>query len=156
MSAEENAGWRDIATAPRDGTVFLARCGDWAPFECQWHGEQFVHMDPEEGPIGYKPDQWQPLNVCWNCNGFGFLDTVPPPPSADAKQADALPGDLREKIAAIIVRKVLQEDYDDLVEGYLDEILMAADEIILLPAYRAVAEAYYSRLSLIQSERGGA
>lgn len=62
--------------------------------------------------------------------------------------------ELREKIADIIVRKVLQEDYDDMVEGYLDEILMAADEIILLPAYRAVAEAYYSRLSLIQSERG--
>ncbi len=62
--------------------------------------------------------------------------------------------ELREKIAGIIVRKVLQEDYDDLVEGYLDEILMAADEIILLPAYRAVAEVYYSRLSLIQSERG--
>lgn len=77
------------------------------------------------------------------------LDAHPPQP-------DALPGDLREKIAAIIVRKVLQEDYDDLVEGYLDEILMAADEIILLPAYRAVAEVYYSRLSLIQSERGGA
>ena len=69
-------------------------------------------------------------------------------------QPDALPGDLREKIAGIIVRKVLQEDYDDLVEGYLDEILMAADEIILLPAYRAVAETYYKRLSLIQSERG--
>ena len=76
--------------------------------------------------------------------------------SADAHppQPDALPGDLREKIAAIIVRKVLQEDYDDLVEGYLDEILMAADEIILLPAYRAVAETYYKRLSLIQAERG--
>ena len=73
---------------------------------------------------------------------------------AHPPQPDALPGDLREKIAGIIVRKVLQEDYDDLVEGYLDEILMAADEIILLPAYRAVAEAYYSRLSLIQSERG--
>jgi hypothetical protein len=60
--------------------------------------------------------------------------------------------ELREKIAAIIVRKVLQEDYDDLVEGYLDEILMAADEIILLPAYQAVAQTYYDNLALL-SER---
>ena len=55
--------------------------------------------------------------------------------------------ELREKIAGIIVRKVLQEDYDDLVEGYLDEILMAADEIILLPAYQAVAQTYYDNLA---------
>ena len=60
--------------------------------------------------------------------------------------------ELREKIAGIIVRKVLQEDYDDLVEGYLDEILMAADEIILLPAYQAVAQTYYDNLALL-SER---
>ena len=86
---------------------------------------------------------------CGLCNETGVVTEGVKP------QPDALPGDLREKIAGIIVRKVLQEDYDDLVEGYLDEILMAADEIILLPAYRAVAEAYYSRLSLIQSERGG-
>ena len=55
--------------------------------------------------------------------------------------------ELGEKIAGIIVRKVLQEDYDDLVEGYLDEILMAADEIILLPAYQAVAQTYYDNLA---------
>jgi len=60
--------------------------------------------------------------------------------------------ELREKIAGIIVRKVLQEDYDDLVEGYLDEILMAADEIILLPAYQAVAQTYYDNLAPL-SER---
>jgi len=42
---------------------------------------------------------------------------------------------------------VLQEDYDDMVEGYLDEILMAADEIILLPAYQAVAQTYYENLA---------
>lgn len=55
--------------------------------------------------------------------------------------------DLRLQIADVIVRKVLQEDYDDLVEGYLDEILMAADQIILLPAYKAVSQAYYDKLS---------
>ena len=41
---------------------------------------------------------------------------------------------LRNQIANIFVRDVLQEDYDDLVEGYLDEILAAADKIILLAA----------------------
>jgi len=55
--------------------------------------------------------------------------------------------DLRVQIADIIVRKVLHEDYDDLVEGYLDEILLAADQIIMLPAYKAVAQAYYDRLA---------
>jgi len=55
--------------------------------------------------------------------------------------------ELREKIADIIVRKVLQEDYDDMVEGYLNEILLAADQIILLPAYKAVTQAYYDRLA---------
>ena len=55
--------------------------------------------------------------------------------------------DLRVQIADVIVRKILQEDYDDLVEGYLDEILMAADQIILLPAYKAVSQAYYDKLS---------
>lgn len=55
--------------------------------------------------------------------------------------------DLRNQVAHIIVQKVLQEDYDDLVEGYLDEILAAADQIILLPAYKAVAKGYYDRLA---------
>lgn len=134
-------GWRDIATAPRDGTVFLARRGDWAPFECQWHGEQFVHMDPEEGPISYKPDQWQSLNICRNCNGFGFLDTASPPPSADT-------GELREKVARLIgaadgVRwdgrtvTYVNAGADD--EGPTERYFRAADTI----------------LDLIQSERVG-
>lgn len=152
-------GWRDIATAPRDGTRILATGGGLdseieavsynASVGC-WDTPLVVLDDRDDDSEGYnRPTHWQPL---------------PPPPSADSlggdvakrSEPDALPGDLREKIAAIIVRKVLQEDYDDLVEGYLDEILMAADEIILLPAYRAVAETYYKKLSLIQSERGGA
>jgi hypothetical protein len=70
-------GWQPIETAPRDGTVFLARCGGFAPFECEWHGDRWVHMDPEDGPIAYKPDQWRPLNICRNCNGFGYLPQPP-------------------------------------------------------------------------------
>ena len=90
---------------------------------------------------------------CGLCNETGVA-THPASPQGEGSSAeahppqpDALPGDLREKIAGIIVRKVLQEDYDDLVEGYLDEILMAADEIILLPAYQAVAQTYYDNLA---------
>lgn len=150
MSADhigDAPGWRDIATAPRDGTGFLVNCPhvEDGVSMMMWDANLFMMVSLFDGKPWVsgleRPTHWQPL---------------PPPPSADAKRSepDALPGDLREKIAGIIVRKVLQEDYDDLVEGYLDEILMAADEIILLPAYRAVAEAYYSRLSLIQSERG--
>jgi transcriptional regulator CtsR len=63
--------------------------------------------------------------------------------------------ELREKIADIIVRKVLQEDYDDMVEGYLDEILMAADEIILLPAYQAVAQTYYENIARAAAKATG-
>ena len=92
-------------------------------------------------------DSYGPLIGLWrdmlaaSPQGEGSSAEAHPP------QPDALPGDLREKIAGIIVRKVLQEDYDDLVEGYLDEILMAADEIILLPAYQAVAQTYYDNLA---------
>jgi len=71
-------GWQPIETAPKDGRSFLARCGDFAPFECEWDGERFVHFDPEDGPIAYRPDQWRELNLCPTCNGFGFLDEPPP------------------------------------------------------------------------------
>jgi hypothetical protein len=85
-------GWQDISTAPRDGTVFLARSGDWTPFECEWDGERFVHMDPEDGPIAYKPAQWHPLNRCPTCNDFGFLDAPHPPSvSTGPRPQEAVP-----------------------------------------------------------------
>lgn len=59
---------------------------------------------------------------------------------------------LRQKIAHVIVTKVLQEEYDDLVEGYLDEILLAADDIIRLPAYSLVAQTYHDNLSAASAE----
>jgi hypothetical protein len=130
----------------REALMPLVRLHSYGPLIGLWR-DMLAASPQGEGDCvcvqrGYGPEG------CGLCNETGVVTEGVKP------QPDTLPGDLREKIAGIIVRKVLQEDYDDLVEGYLDEILMAADEIILLPAYRAVAEAYYSRLSLIQSERG--
>jgi hypothetical protein len=54
---------------------------------------------------------------------------------------------LQRQVAAIIVRDVLQEDFDDLVEGYLDEIMQASLRIIRLPGYTAVARAFETNLA---------
>jgi hypothetical protein len=54
---------------------------------------------------------------------------------------------LQRRVAAIIIRDVLQEEPDDLVEGYLDEIMLAAHRIIQLPAYRFVAEGYANNIA---------
>lgn len=54
---------------------------------------------------------------------------------------------LQREVAAIIVRDVLQEDFDDLVEGYLDEIMQASLRIIRLPGYAAVARAFETNLA---------
>ena len=54
---------------------------------------------------------------------------------------------LQRQVAEIIVRDVLQEDFDDLVEGYLDEIMQASLRIIRLPGYAAVARAFETNLA---------
>jgi hypothetical protein len=54
---------------------------------------------------------------------------------------------LQRRVANIIIRDVLQEEPDDLVEGYLDEIMLAAHRIIQLPAYRFVAEGYANNIA---------
>ena len=54
------SGWRSILSAPKDGTAFEARCGEFRPFECEWDGLHFIHYDPEEGPVAYGPDLWRP------------------------------------------------------------------------------------------------
>jgi hypothetical protein len=54
---------------------------------------------------------------------------------------------LQRRVTAIIIRDVLQEEPDDLVEGYLDEIMLAAHRIIQLPAYRFVAEGYANNIA---------
>jgi hypothetical protein len=54
---------------------------------------------------------------------------------------------LQRQVAEIIVRDVLQEDFDDLVDGYLDEIMQASLRIIRLPGYAAVARAFETNLA---------
>lgn len=51
-----------------------------------------------------------------------------------------------QAIAGIIIRDVLQEEYDDLVEGYLEEILIASRRIMRLPAYAEVGKLFRERL----------
>ena len=64
---------------------------------------------------------------------------------------------LQREVAEIIVRDVLQEEYDDLVEGYLDEIMRASLRIIRLPGYSVVARAFETNLAdaLISASGGG-
>ncbi|GEM_PF-6082809 len=54
--------WRPIATAPKDGTEFIARCGANKPFfSCFWDGSAFMHYEHGEGLISYSPIEWMPL-----------------------------------------------------------------------------------------------
>lgn len=64
---------------------------------------------------------------------------------------------LQREVAEIIVHDVLQEEYDDLVEGYLDEIMRASLRIIRLPGYSVVARAFETNLAdaLISASGGG-
>jgi len=52
--------FRHIATAPRDGTHFEARCDNFAPFDCYFDGWIFAHDDPDDGTINYRPNLWRP------------------------------------------------------------------------------------------------
>jgi hypothetical protein len=59
-------GWRDIASAPRDGTWFLAM-QDRDIYPCQWHTEEPDEGPPSEGWFDLfnrsfeAPTEWQPL-----------------------------------------------------------------------------------------------
>ena len=89
------SGWRDIATAPRDGTGFLVNCPhvEDGVSMMMWDANLFMMVSLFDGKPWVsgleRPTHWQPL---------------PPPPSADAKRSepDALPGDLRERVARLI------------------------------------------------------
>lgn len=72
--------------------------------------------------------------------------TRPQPVACPDRPALDVPA-LQREVAGIIVRDVLQEDYDDLVEGYLDEIMRASLRIIRLPGYSVVARAFETNLS---------
>ena len=128
-------GWRDIATAPRDGGDILLTYGDGGCVVARPNGDgTFDDGDFHDHMADFT--HWQP---------------IPPPPSADTKPAhvqitdayvvdcgepDALPGDMREKVAQIIEAAIERHNPGNSLRHTLDE----ADAI----------------LSLIQSERGGA
>lgn len=59
--ATDTREWQPAETAPRDGSEFIACNRGFAPFSCQfWRGE-FVHFEPEDGPIYYSFELWQSL-----------------------------------------------------------------------------------------------
>lgn len=161
MSADhigDAPGWRDIATAPRDGTDCVlwdgrrARFGSWrvdegfASKEPMWLDDSYDDFSCGFASVPITPTHWMPL---------------PPPPSADSlggyvakrSEPDALPGDLRETVARIVdplswrrfdrrppyAAHIPRETQIEWV-GDLQPSLDKADAI----------------LSLIQSERGGA
>ncbi len=135
-------GWRDIATAPRDGTMLL------------------VGYDDGVARVGAMPDsqrvfeaRWNDVQGTWSARN-GFLlhsdathwQPLPPPPSADTKRSepDALPGDLREKVARIVDSWAFSP-----VGNIMHTERAAVDRLKALAKADAI-------LSFIQSERGGA
>lgn len=61
---QDEAGWRDISTAPKDGTPFLAWEGsDRGPFKCWWRDEwpkrEAYWMDYNDSEP--NPSHWMPL-----------------------------------------------------------------------------------------------
>ena len=140
-------GWRDIATAPMDGTVIIAMARyrtATAGFPC------FVaFIEGEWRELGRK--LMEPM-VCWSWISRDVLPAwpaEPPPPSADTKRSepDALPGDLREKVIGDLeaLKVWLQvgsiHEPDKVKSGVCWDYSCTVDEAIAL---------------IIQSERGGA
>ena len=140
-------GWRDIATAPINGTHVLL-CEDGVVFEGRmvedggWFARNNCPTDHWGGEC--FPTAWMPL---------------PPPPSADSlggdeakrTEPDALPGDLRERVARRAAAAILEQDGYSAVGPYLNADLtldyLDQGEV----DFGKVADAI---LSLIQSERG--
>lgn len=59
-------GWRDIATAPKDGTKILAGClqSDTFKYFLTWWNKRWdiwVGEGDERYGIDFKPTHWQPL-----------------------------------------------------------------------------------------------
>lgn len=68
--------WRDIATAPRDGTWVLIAAVDLHPCDAQWARDDFGDNEGWFDAAGFfstQPTHWQPL---------------PEPPSIESKTAD--------------------------------------------------------------------
>lgn len=68
---QNEASWRDISTAPKDGTAFLAwESKDRGPFKCWWHTRWpepeaywMDHNDSEPNPTHWKPLDPDPLTA---------------------------------------------------------------------------------------------
>src|SRR3990167_553381 len=63
-AALEPDGWMPIASAPKDGSSFIAVSGQWIT-TCHWHRLSFcwATCGPtyERYPIDEQPEYWQPL-----------------------------------------------------------------------------------------------
>lgn len=92
-SSAEAQGWRDIATAPRDGSAFMV----W--WKGQWQPR--ARFDPEFGSFqlwgrtDYDTEGWETFAI------DGHWMPLPPPPSAHPApiKPSADTGELREKVA---------------------------------------------------------
>lgn len=60
-SALEAREWQPAGTAPKDGTEFIACNIAFQPFSCQFWQGQFVHFEPEDGPIHLAFEAWSPM-----------------------------------------------------------------------------------------------
>lgn len=63
--------WKDIATAPKDGSDFEARCGLYPPTSAYFNGTVFVHDDRDDGEIAYPFTHWRPRPAEWRCSECG-------------------------------------------------------------------------------------
>lgn len=96
----QHGGWRDIASAPRDGTRFLAFGGGldavetayWSGDVCCWCAESVTLDDLDDESEGYcRPTHWQPLPAppavtALSGGGDKDLDLSQSHPSADAQE----------------------------------------------------------------------
>jgi len=51
--------WKTIASAPKDREI-MGRVMAYPPFTCEWDAAtgEFIHHDPEDGAIAYRPTHW--------------------------------------------------------------------------------------------------
>ena len=118
----ENNLPRIISALRREEPASLTREGEPVAWRRRGKNLRWEYLD--DGSSSVVVSEWAPL--------YTRPVACPDRPALDVPA-------LQREVAGIIVRDVLQEDFDDLVEGYLDEIMRASLRIIRLPGYAAVA-----------------